>query len=345
MLLLYDIVMFVTAALSKSGHSAFESYSGWFQCLIWSAPVLSMITFCTVSMQTLQHIGKINDDSAVQRHDRAVQIILLPLVYGTTSFTALTRLYRVTLQEDVPKEYYEDQLYKAETTVMVGDLYEAWALYQFGQLTLELIESSIAKQGLSEREEERAAARALMVAHTAVESLAWVGVLSFVIICVMESGATVYIMTFVPTDEQIESYEMACTQFTTAGFLASCVAIYNVFVVETTFHHFLDAYSPWLKFLTVKFLVSFAYFQAVFFDCCRYALTIAPGLQYIPVLGEVLKFEEVTFEVFYNCLMALECFFVAMMHLWAWRHNEEWYDEVHYDRTKLEDESRETLGH
>mmetsp|Transcript_18652 Transcript_18652/g.33351 ORF Transcript_18652/g.33351 Transcript_18652/m.33351 type:complete len:444 (-) Transcript_18652:114-1445(-) len=340
----YDLYMFIRAALSKSGKSQWEEMPSWLRPFILCAPAISVLTFCMASFQTFQHVEKIKDDSAVLRHDRAVQIILLPLVYCTTAMTSLSRLYKVIIAPEVEEEESQLQLLKAETCIMVGDLYEAWALYQFGKLTLELIESSIAKQGLSEREEERAAARALMVAHTAVESLAWVGILSFLVVCVLQSGWSLWILTFIPADTQVSAYAEASEQFTAAGFLASCAAIYNVFIVESTFHHFLAAYSPWLKFLTVKFLVSFAYCQRIFFDCCQIAQeNYIPGLQYIPVIGEIIMFDDVKFELFYACLLIFECFIVSLMHLWAWRVSEEWYDEAEYDRSKIDTENRDIL--
>lgn len=333
----YDIYMFVSSALTKSGKSEWEELPQWLRPFILCAPVIACITFGMGARQTFQHVEKIKDESAVLRHDRAVQIILLPLVYCTTALTSLSRLYRVVIEPGIPQEESELEELKAETCIMVGDLYEAWALYQFGKLTLELIESSIAKQGLSEREEERAASRALMVAHTAVESLAWVGILSFLVVCVLQSGWLLYILTFVPASTQVDAYTSASEQFTAAGFLASCAAIYNVFIVESTFHHFLAAYSPWLKFLTVKFLVSFSYFQRVFFDVCQSVqLNVWPGLSRIPFIGDVIMFEPVKFELFYGCLLIFECFFVSGMHLWAWRVSEEWYDEADYDRSKVE---------
>merc|ERR1719486_1023244 len=63
-------------------------------------------------------------------------------------------------------------LARSETCFYVGDLYEAWALYQFGKLVLELIDSAFAKQAMcAQSAQARAAGEALQSSHRAVESL------------------------------------------------------------------------------------------------------------------------------------------------------------------------------
>mmetsp|Transcript_88292 Transcript_88292/g.156325 ORF Transcript_88292/g.156325 Transcript_88292/m.156325 type:complete len:443 (-) Transcript_88292:57-1385(-) len=330
----YDIYMFSQAALSKTGRSAWEDLPGWLRPVVLSGPVFSVLTYLMCFMQTFQHVERIREESAIKRHDRAVMIIMLPAVYGAMAMTSLTRMYKLVITPDVLDDEIEIQLMKSETCFWVGDLYESWVLYQFGKLTLELIESSIARQGRSAREEERAASRALMVAHTAVESLAWVGILSFLVVCVLQAGWSLWILCFTPKEDQVTSFKASMSQFTAAGFLASGAAIYNVFVVETTFHHFLEGYMPFLKFLTVKILVTFAFFQKGFFKAAvLFQDNLLPGLKDVPIIGEIVNFPPVKFEIFYASLLIIECFLVAIMHLWAWNVSEEWYDELEYDRS------------
>lgn len=342
----YDIYMFFTAALSNTGKTAWQELPAWLRPVILASPVISVFTYLMCGAQTVQHMERIRDDSAVKRHDRAVQIIMLPAVYAAMASTSLTRMYKTVISPQTSADDTEVQLLKSETCFWVGDLYEAWALYQFGKLTLELIESAIAKQGFSQREEERAAARALMVAHTAVESLAWVGILSFLVVCVLQAGFSLWILCFTPKENQVASFKLSMGQFAAAGYLASGAAIYNVYVVESTFHHFLEGYRPFLKFLTVKILVSFAFFQRGFF---KFGIIIQdnlmPGVKDIPVIGELLNMPPDRFELFYACLLSVECFLVALMHWWAWNVSEEWYDEADMDRAKFgADYSREVLA-
>merc|ERR1719223_1178474 len=100
------------------------------------------------------------------------------------AMSSLTRMYSYIGSEKHPhstndKEMLNRALSRSETCFWVGDLYEAWALFQFGKLTLEVIESGIMAQTKSTDQEVAAAANGLRISHRAVESLAWLGILSF----------------------------------------------------------------------------------------------------------------------------------------------------------------------
>merc|ERR1719272_1467319 len=126
------------------------------------------------------------------------------------------------------------------------------------------MESTLIRQSASQDREEKAAANALIVAHKAVTRLAWLGILSFVLVSVADSAVALWYLTVAadePGDNFVKKFNNAENQFNAAGFLASCAAIFNVYIVEQTFHHFLKDFNPFLKFLTVKILVSFAYCQ------------------------------------------------------------------------------------
>merc|ERR1719487_1758385 len=121
---------------------------------------------------------------------------------------------------------------QAETCLWIGDLYESWALYQFGLLSLEVMESSLLKQSNSKDQEERAAANALMVAHKAVTRLAWLGILSFVLVSVADSAVALWYLAFgTESPDFVARFNRAENQFNIAGFLASCAAIFNVYIV------------------------------------------------------------------------------------------------------------------
>merc|ERR1719171_1024942 len=119
---------------------------------------------------------------------------------------------------------------RGKTSLWVADLYEAWALYQFGLLVLELIESAATKQAVEgQAAETRAAANALLKSHKAVERLAWMGIISFLFVCVGESGWSLWLLTFMSgTSDNAKMYDNSMSQFTLAGFMASCAAIYNI---------------------------------------------------------------------------------------------------------------------
>merc|ERR1719329_1827879 len=116
----------------------------------------------------------IREEAAVLRHDRAVQIIILPTVYGAMCMSCLTKCYAYLMSDHSATNHgLNFAVTQAETALWIGDLYESWALYQFGLLSLEVMESALWRQSRSKETKEAAAAVALIAAHKAVARLAW----------------------------------------------------------------------------------------------------------------------------------------------------------------------------
>jgi len=332
----------------------------WMKPFIMVTPLVIFVTLACCVSQTVNHIDAIRKGEASLRHDRVVQIIALPVLYSVMAFSSGVEILQVaskggsavmnleaeTVQSDrliasaLTDPLHNDSraaaetvllaLSKCETDYMVADLYEAWALYQFLKLTMELIASSILKQGRSHDIEERAAARTLTGVYSAVDSLAWLGPYLFLWICSTQAGWALYLLFFVDESTQWSDYESAMAQFRAAGFLASCAAIWNVAVVETSFHGHLHGYSPVLKFVTVKILVSFAFFQrGIIGGLLMLEKTMPSVLQTIvrkmPLLGDVVHMGTVEFELFYAGLIIFECLLITFMHWFAWDAHEEWY--------------------
>lgn len=332
-ILVYDSFAF---AMAFTGPRSLEwdSTPGWLKFIVYLGPFVVWINYALGAHQVFQHMVSIREESAVLRHDRAVQIIVLPTVYGAMCMSCLTKCYAYLLSDHSAVNAGANlAVVQAETCLWIGDLYESWALYQFGVLSLEVMESSLIRQSNSKDSEERAAANALIVAHGAVTRLAWLGIMSFVLVSVADSAVALWYLTVgADTPNFVSRFNNAETQFNAAGFLASCAAIFNVYVVEQTFHHFLEDFHPFLKFLTVKILVSFAYCQLLFFDGLQdlynaWPLAFRTKVDDIPVLGALCKFNEPEFYAFYSALLIVECFLIAIMHMWAWGNTESWYDD------------------
>lgn len=353
-LLIYAVVLFIRTALTDGGKAGWDGLPKWLRPIMLGAPVAAGIAFGLSALQTTQHVREIHADRAPLKHDRAVQIIALPAVYGVLALNSLARMYQLNSGDfedeiKVPRlrmanRTAEDneQLYisKSETCFWVGDLYEAWALYQFGKLSLELIRASLWKMHSSDQLDEREKAHALMVAHTAVESIAWLGVSLFLIVCILQAGWSLYLLTFTGSFTDWATYNARAAQFGAAGMVASAGAIYNVHVVESTFHQYFEGYRPLLKFITVKIIVSFAFFQKGIFKVLKaLADTFPKFMQRIihgcPLLGDILGFSEVHFQMFYDSLILYECILIALLHVWGWSASEEWY---------LEDKEEEGVG-
>eukprot|EP00429_Kryptoperidinium_foliaceum_P054977 CAMPEP_0176095526 /NCGR_PEP_ID=MMETSP0120_2-20121206/47880_1 /TAXON_ID=160619 /ORGANISM="Kryptoperidinium foliaceum, Strain CCMP 1326" /LENGTH=449 /DNA_ID=CAMNT_0017429493 /DNA_START=86 /DNA_END=1435 /DNA_ORIENTATION=+ len=219
-------------------------------------------------------------------------------------------------------------MWRYETCFYVGDLFEAWALYQFGLLALDLIRESFENQLKSESEAERSAARECLATLSAVSKLAWLGTMSFVIVCV---GQTACAMSpYIMGTSSLNGSDTILLGFQVAGFIASSVALYNVFVVEYTFHRYLDRSSPLLKFLSVKILVSLSFFQRGLLVILQGGNKLLPEVvqrivAYVPLFGDIINMTEVQLHLFYPACILYECFLTTCLHFWAWNANEAWY--------------------
>jgi hypothetical protein len=343
----YDGYCFFDAAKAASGKASWDEMPSWLKPMVLAGPFVNIFTFVMSSLLVFQHVERIREESAVPRHDRAVQIILLPLIYSSMAMTSLTRMYTFVCTTATP---YVDPSYperhggtaaeleavklavsRSETCFYVGDLYEAWALYQFGQLVLELIESGIMDQARFGRDVgKRAAANALLQSHKAVEALAWLGIWSFLICCVGQAGWSLWLIAINGNKtHSIENYDTSMSQFYVAGFLASCAAIYNVWIVENRFHHYLDSFFPNMKFFTVKVLVSIAFVQRGAFSSLGSMGDFLPEfVQKWAIVQQFMQIPPAQFEMFYATLIVFECCMIGMLHQWAWNSDEVWYDET-----------------
>jgi hypothetical protein len=229
---------------------------------------------------------------------------------------------------------------RAKTSLYVGDLYEAWALYQFAELVFEVIQSQIEKQapprGTDWKDEMVVTHERLVQSNHATKSLAWLGIMTFIAVCVGETGWSLWLLTFnnSGTPEDVEKYEGSMSQFTLAGFIASGAAVYNVYMVEHTFaDSYLNDFRAFTKFLTVKILVSMAFLQRGFFNGLQVLDKYLPEflmkiIGNIPFFKELVEFTPPKFELFYSALIVFECSLICLAHLWAWNSEEAWYEEL-----------------
>jgi len=332
-ILAYDSWYFIQVATSVHGRSSWDSVPGWLRLWVLICPIVCLVTLIASAIQTFRHVERIHEGSAVRWHDRAVQIILLPTVYGVMAMSSLTRMYNYigATGQQQSDELLHLSLSRSETCFWVGDLYESWALYQFLRLVLEVLEGKIIQGEESRIESERAMAHGRRRSYRAIDRLAWLGIVAFLAVCIAESGWSLWLLTF---DKSISAkrFDQSMSKFVIAGFLASGVAIYNVFVVEEEYQKQLISFCPRLKFFTVKILVTFAFVQRGIFEICSWVGTLMPRnvIKWVgkaPLLGDVMNMPAAQFEMFYAALIITECFLVCIAHYWAWNSEEDWYEE------------------
>jgi hypothetical protein len=282
--------------------------------ILVAVPLANIVTMVLSLRQTRAHINAMREDDAIiPYHDRALQIIALPPVYGLMAMCALMKLYH-QVTNDLAGEAQGIVIARYETCIFVGDLYEAWALYQFGTLTFELLDATFTERQLLMSPPGRtptSRSRDVTLTFKAVSSLAWLGTWLFVVICILQAGWSEWLWTFHDPAEDWTKYGAELKKFSYAGLIASGAAVYNVHTIESTFGHLIDGYSPLLKFLSVKLLVFFAFWQLK-------VLLVLKSLT-------ILQLPELQIKMLHAALLVFECFGSAVLHVKAWNATEVWY--------------------
>merc|ERR1740129_2666334 len=143
--------------------------------------------------------------------------------------------------------------------------------------------------------------------------------MAFLVVCIAHSGWSLWLLTFANTNNSSDALQQSESMFAAAGMLASGAAIWNIHTVESTFHHYLESYGPFSKFITVKIIVSFAFFQRGAIHVLLAVQDTLPGLasnllRHFPFIGAIINLPPDQFEIFYACLLCFECLLVAVMH-------------------------------
>jgi len=352
----YAIYSFVTLAMRTEGEEVFKALPPWMKPLMLGTPIAAVVTYLLAFLQTGQHVNEIRRGAGTLKHDRAVQIIALPAVFGCMAMNALTKMFESAADynvEDKASRFHgvsafdlpdnnstqanRAQFYLAqvETCYQVGDLYEAWALYQFCKMTLEVLKNCLEKTANEQKSEPPATQRkivasGLLVAHKSLADIAYTGVIMFLVVCCAEASWSLYLLTFCDPQANWADYNTQMGKFQAAGLVTSMAAIYNLNTVEMEFHDYFESFTPLLKFLTVKILLSLAYFQ----KGCVYVLQTVnrslPGLlqniiNAVPFVKELVSMGDQEFYLFYSSLILYECVLGVFFHWFAWPSDESFY--------------------
>lgn len=340
-LFIYNSVIFISTALEQDGKAGWSGLPKWLHPLTLSTTGTYFITLLMCFVQSGQHLLLVRSGVAAKHHDQVLQVIALPAVYGGMAYSSMMRLYQFHVQSYVdtpsilqlpPSQQESIAISRSETCFFVGDMFESWTLYHFGKMTLDVVEASIQRQRQSSELDQQAEARGMLTSHAAVWAMVWASVMMFLLVSFAETGWSLYLLNFAAVNST-EEFDNSLTVFTGAGFVASGVALWNIAVVERTFHKNLEGYSPLLKFITVKILVSFAYFQKGCFYILQALQHTLPKegqklAKSVPFFGQIMEMDDAHFELFYSTLMVSECFLVSGLHLIAWQASEDWYEKA-----------------
>jgi len=225
-----------------------------------------------------------------------MDIVALPCIYGIMSFQSIHCVWRICINDKSngldkittswrEREHILGVMY--ETNFMVGDLYEAVALWKFALIAMAVISARIKKQlektklevkDVVEADAQITAAeqKLLDTLHglmgtteqlkTAVGNLTMQGTFAFIGACFSQSLfymslVALVFLGFMSGDQLISDVHSAKWLFTGMGLIASSAAIMNIMSVETEFHDFLHTFRPFWKFWGTKCLVSMAFMQ------------------------------------------------------------------------------------
>jgi hypothetical protein len=336
-----------------------------------SAPFWTLCTVLVCFAHTMQHVfaiknsvgrPKISDEHANYGpwltsengtlHDRCIQILALPAVYGLMSMKSVIRTWQIINNSAInggglynswtSRMEFLSSMY--ETNFMVADLYESWALYQFAELALAILEEGFEKRELklestmnkekkeaskdgqtsaTEKDIEEGLAGALKDYEKLAESvnqLTVQGIYSFVVTCLIQSTwSLIYTSMAYEGDLTPETQESILAAkdkikffFLGMGTVASSAAIGNIVVLEESFGDRLKKaeFFPSLKFWGTKILVSLAFLQSL--------------VLYLPPFNGWTATQQ---NLLYSSMLCLECFLVALLHYKAWPHTDPWYHD------------------
>lgn len=340
-LFIYNTVIFISTAMEHEGKAAWSTLPAWLRPLTLSTPGICFVTLLMCFLQSGHHLLLVRAGKAAKHHDQVLQVIALPAVYGGMAYSSMTRLYQFHVNSYVdspsllqlpPTKLESVAISRSETCFFVGDMFESWTLYHFGKMMLDVVEASIHRQRQSDELDEQAEAKGMLTSHSAVWAMVWASVMMFLLVSFSETGWSLYLLNFASVNS-MEDFDNSLSVFTGAGFIASGSALWNIAVVERTFHKNLEGYNPLLKFITVKIIVSFAYFQKGCFYILQALQSTLPSegqklAKSVPFFGQIMGMDDAHFELFYSTLMVLECLVVCMLHLIAWQASEDWYEKA-----------------
>lgn len=311
----------------------------WLRWLVLCVPAIVPLIIFMTAMQSRQHLKEIQQDSAQLQHDRVINILALPAVYAVVTFSGLARVYSSVVDELHVKSSSEPRrlawseakassFAEYETCLFVGDLYEAWALYQFGKLTVELLENALPEDRRDDDDGGFSPSRGIPqgLSVQALSRVLWLGTGLFIAVNMVQAGWALYMWLFQDPALHWETFEFTLSRFSYAGLVASAAAIYNVHIIESTFGHFIKGYAPFLKFLSVKIIVFFAFWQG-------------PTLSLMNSMG-IFRFTDVQIKLLQAALIVFECLLCACLHVIAWGSQEQWYAGVG-EKTPLLDQKIE----
>eukprot|EP00927_Polykrikos_kofoidii_P083936 TRINITY_DN8721_c0_g2_i1.p1 TRINITY_DN8721_c0_g2~~TRINITY_DN8721_c0_g2_i1.p1 ORF type:complete len:652 (+),score=76.48 TRINITY_DN8721_c0_g2_i1:235-2190(+) len=207
--------------------------------------------------------------------DVAIQVLLLPMVYAFLSSKSVICMWSIMTQDfdpalDCPRwdvkaramvpRSTEDKITLQKlvfsSNFALADMYEAWALFCFGRMVAQVMQPELRK-------------KIKMDVVNAFEILLLVDVTVFVGVCVVGAAYQILLTWFQwrlgrNVCESSPAFCSLSPYITGANWCVSSIAIYNLFTIETKFHHLdiMEKFKPRLKFWSIKLMVLVAFWAS-----------------------------------------------------------------------------------
>jgi hypothetical protein len=188
----------------------------------------------------------------------------------------------------------------------LADMYEAWALFCFGSMVAKVMQPELRK-------------KIKMDVVKAFEKLLLIDVSMFVLVCAVGAAYQIMLTWFqwrlgIDICESSPAICSLTPYLTGANWCVSSIAIYNLFTIETKFHHLtiMEKFKPRLKFWSIKLMVLVAFWQSFLMAFIR------DGWNLTEDEGELL-------DASFRCyVMAI----VSLLNVKAWYPWAKWYHHV-----------------
>lgn len=319
-----------------------------YELLRWmsvSSPYWVMATFIVCLYHIARHAMEMHRTSGGNGmrfvlHDKTIQVLLLPTVYGLMSLNGVIFMWGIILNEETTmqslrswqsrKKYYTEMY---ESAFFIADIYESFALLVLGQVVMKVLQRKV-RHTIDDHLPSGALGSTISAGKLMKEmqELTTFGIKFFCWTCGLQALYQLLLTTMgyygifeeffgLPDRNANKAPGLFHTKgvenksryfFLGAGFVASFAAIGNVVKVETAFHHQLREFQPFWKFWGTKIIVSIAFLQSM-------VLWVLPPFSW---------WSQVRQNLFYASLLCLECFLVSLLHLKAWGHDQIWYEGI-----------------
>lgn len=246
--------------------------------------------------------------------ERAVQVLLLPMVYGVMCGMNVSGTWSLVTENYMPAldcignwnatEQAQIQSSAMDTNYQLGDLFEAWALYNFATLVGRVLHPELVKKVKP------------LVLETFTEILL-IDVQVFVGISVASS-----VLSIIPIWTQWrrgatlggDMLASLNNSIYGANFIVSCIAIKNIWMTERRFEPLknMKQFRPGPKFLCIKLMVLVAFWMQIIRGVMQMVLT--SDLNTLRLLDASVR--------------AWIMMIVALLQFFAWRPTDPWYEAV-----------------